>query len=163
MRIASIAGIVVLAMLSAAHAQQSSQPTGEAIGHPPPLPGPPPLSEPESKTQTAPAASTPRAGEPAPKGYTGAYQPAGTPPTPYSKDPSGAGSNTIGQEDVSERKVKAVPCGVAAKKPMDRPPASEFPIRLQIGEVAHANIVVSQIAAGACFRPAQKRDFSFQR
>ena len=116
MRIASIAGLVALAMLSAAHAQQSSQPTGEAIGHPPPLPGPPPLSEPESKTQTAPAASAPRASEPAPKGYTGAYQPAGTPPTPYSKNSSGAGSNTIGQEDDSTRKVKAVPCGVAAKE-----------------------------------------------
>ena len=116
MRITSIAAIVALTLLSAAHAQQSPEPTGEAIGHPPPLPGPPPLSEPESKTQIAPAASTPRASNPAPKGYTGAYEPAGTPPTPYSKGPTGEGSNTVGQDDPSTRSVRAVPCGVVAKE-----------------------------------------------
>src|SRR6266849_2636025 len=78
---------VLCLMASAAPTQQSPATTGDTIGHPPPLPGPPPLSEPSSTTQSKPAASTPRATEPAPKGYTGAYAPAGTPPTPYSTGP----------------------------------------------------------------------------
>ena len=109
---------VLCLMASAAPAQQSP---GDTIGHPPPLPGPPPLSEPSSTTQSTPAASTPRATEPAPKGYTGAYAPAGTPPTPYSTGPlpqadQGPGLNVIAADGVSTRTVKAVPCGVAARE-----------------------------------------------
>ncbi len=59
---------VLCLMASVAPAQQSHPTTGDAIGHPPPLPGPPPLSQPSSTTQSTPAASTPRATEPAPKG-----------------------------------------------------------------------------------------------
>jgi hypothetical protein len=54
----------------------------------------------------------------APKGYTGAYQPAGTPPTPYStgplpKEDSGPGLD-VAAPDGSTKTVKAVPCGTAA-------------------------------------------------
>ena len=109
---------VLCLMASAAPAQQSP---GDTIGHPPPLPGPPPLSEPSSTTQSTPAASTPRATEQAPKGYTGAYAPVGTPPTPYSTGPLpqpglGPGLNVIAADGVSTRTVKAVPCGVAARE-----------------------------------------------
>jgi len=109
---------VLCLMASAAPAQQSP---GDTIGHPPPLPGPPPLSEPSSTTQSTPAASTPRATEPASKGYTGAYAPAGTPPTPYSTGPlpqadQGPGLNVIAADGVSTRTVKAVPCSVAARE-----------------------------------------------
>jgi len=112
---------VLCLMASAAPAQQSPPTTGDTIGHPPPLPGPPPLSQPSSTTQSTPAASTPRATEPAPKGYTGAYAPAGTPPTPYSTGPlpqpdQGPGLNVIAADGVSTRTVKAVPCGVAARE-----------------------------------------------
>jgi hypothetical protein len=108
-------------MASATPAQQSVPTTGDTIGHPPPLPGPPPISEPSSTTRPAPAASTPQATEPAPKGYTGAYAPAGTPPTPYSTGPlpqsaQGPGLNVIAPDGVSTRTVRAVPCGVAARE-----------------------------------------------
>ena len=127
MRLISLSVTVLLAFLSsAALAQQSPETTGDravgdTIGHPPPLPGPPPISEPSSTTQPAPAASTPRASEPAPKGYTGAYAPAGTPPTPYSTGPlplssEGPGLNTVAPDGVSTRTVKAVPCGAAARE-----------------------------------------------
>src|SRR6266704_4003542 len=111
---------VLCLMASAAPAQQAPPPTGDTIGHPPPLPAPPPLSEPSSTTQSTPAASTPRATEPAPKGYTGAYAPAGTPPTPYSTGPlpqtdQGPGLNVVAP-DGSTRTVKAVPCGIAARE-----------------------------------------------
>ena len=109
MRSISFSVTALLALLSsAALAQQSPEttggrPSGDTIGHPPPLPGPPPISEPSSTTQPAPAASTPRASEPAPKGYTGAYAPAGTPPTPYStgplpKEDSGPGRDVVGPD-----------------------------------------------------------------
>jgi hypothetical protein len=90
MRLISFSVIISLALLSSvALAQQSPEttagrPVGDTIGHPPPLAGPPPIPEPSSTTQPGPAASTPLEKEPAPKGYTGAYAPAGTPPTPYS-------------------------------------------------------------------------------
>src|ERR1700731_745562 len=71
---------------AAAPAQQPPATTGDTIGHPPPLPGPPPISEPSSTTQPAPAASTPKPSQPAPKGYTGAYGPPG-PSKPYSTGP----------------------------------------------------------------------------
>ncbi len=123
MRSIAFSAAILLALLcSAVRAQQSPATTGETIGHPPPLPGPPPISEPSSSTtQPAPAASAPRAGEPAPKGYTGANAPAGAPPTPYSTGPlplssTGPGLNVIGPDGVSTRTVKAVPCTVSARE-----------------------------------------------
>jgi len=127
MRLISLSVTISLALLSSvALAQQSPGTTGgrsvgDTIGRPPPLPGPPPISEPSSTTQPAPAASTPRASEPAPKGYTGAYAPAGTPPTPYStgalpQSAQGPGLNVVAPDGVSTRTVKAVPCGVAARE-----------------------------------------------
>jgi hypothetical protein len=95
---------------------------GDAIGHPPPLPGPPPVSEPASATQAAPAASPPGASEPAPKGYTGAYAPAGSgTPTPYSTGPlpesgAGPGLDKVASDGVSTRTVKAIPCGTSARE-----------------------------------------------
>jgi hypothetical protein len=58
---------------------------------------------------------------PAPKGYTGAYSPAGTPPTPYStgslpQSDQGPGLNVVAPDGVSTRTVKAVPCGTAARE-----------------------------------------------
>jgi len=121
MRSISFSITALLALLSsAALAQQSSGTKGETIGHPPPLPSPPPISEPSSTTQAAPADSTPRASNPAPKGYTGAYAPAGTPPTPYStgplpKEDSGPGRDVAGP-DGSTKRVKAIPCSTAARE-----------------------------------------------
>jgi hypothetical protein len=105
-------------MASAVPAQPSPPTTGDTIGRPPPLPGPPPLSEPSPTT--APV-STPRATEPMPKGYTGAYAPAGTPPTPYSTGPlpqsdQGPGLDTIAADRVSTKTVRAVPCSTAARE-----------------------------------------------
>jgi hypothetical protein len=106
-------------LVSVALAQQSPEttgrPVGDTIGHPPPLAGPPPISEPSSTTQPAPVASMPRANEPAPKGYTRAYAPAGTPPTPYSTGPlpnvdTGPGLDRNG----STKTVRAVRCSTAA-------------------------------------------------
>ena len=75
MRIMTFPIVAALGVLaSAAFAQQTPGATGDTIGHPPPLPGPPPISE-TTTPPTAPAASTPQAGQPAPKGYTGAYGP----------------------------------------------------------------------------------------
>jgi hypothetical protein len=56
----------------------------------------------------------------APKGYTGAYAPAGTPPTPYSTGPlpaidTGTG-RVIAEPDGSTKTVKAVPCSPAARE-----------------------------------------------
>lgn len=53
-----------------------------------------------------------------PKGYTGAYAPAGTPPTPYSTGPlpevdTGTG-RVLAEPDGSTRTVRAVPCSAAA-------------------------------------------------
>jgi hypothetical protein len=53
-----------------------------------------------------------------PKGYTGAYAPAGTPPTPYSTGPlptieTGTG-RVIAESDGSTKTVKAVPCSPTA-------------------------------------------------
>ena len=114
--------VAVLSLLtSAAPAQQHPAATGDTIGHPPPIPGPPPISEPSSTAKPAPANSPPRASEPAAKGYTGAYAPAGTPPTPYSTGPlpqsdQGPGLNVVAPDGVSTRTVKAVPCSTAARE-----------------------------------------------
>ena len=53
-----------------------------------------------------------------PKGYTGAYAPAGTPPTPYSTGPlpevdTGTG-RVMAEPDGSTKTVRAVPCSAAA-------------------------------------------------
>jgi hypothetical protein len=119
MMIFPVAAVLCL-MASVAPAQQSPPTAGDTIGRPPPLPGPPPLAEPSSTAQPAPAASTPRATEPAAKGYTGAYAPAGTPPTPYSTGPlpqvnTGPGLEVAGPND-STKTVKAVPCTTAARE-----------------------------------------------
>jgi hypothetical protein len=121
MRLISFSVTMLLAVLSsAALAQQPPGTTGDTIGRPPPLPGPPPISEPSSTTQPAPAASAPPVSEPEPKGYTGAYAPADTPPTPYSTGPlpkvdSGPGLDKVAP-DGSTKTVKAVPCSTAARE-----------------------------------------------
>jgi hypothetical protein len=57
----------------------------------------------------------------APKGYTGAYAPAGTPPTPYSTgalpqiDDGRPGLDVAGP-DGSTKEVKPVPCSAAAQE-----------------------------------------------
>jgi hypothetical protein len=61
---------------------------------------------------------TPKQSE-TPKGYTGAYAPAGTPPTPYSTGPlpqvdNGSPGLDVAAPDGSTKSVKAVPCGAAA-------------------------------------------------
>lgn len=128
MRLALFLSVTISLALgcSVAVAQQSpdgpgGKPVGDTIGHPPPLPGPPPIPEPPAKTSPPPTASPPQASEPAPKGYTGAYAPAGTPPTPYSTGPlpqpsEGPGLNTVAPDGVSTRTVKAVPCGTVARE-----------------------------------------------
>jgi hypothetical protein len=127
---AAVFSAVLLVHLSATgHAQQPSGTAGDTIGHPPPLSGPPPLSEPSptllpSTPEAAPATTVPKpqAGEPASKGYTGAYAPAGSPPpTPYYKGPlpdaaGGSGLLVPGEDGVSTRTVRAVPCGRAARE-----------------------------------------------
>jgi hypothetical protein len=56
----------------------------------------------------------------APNGYTGAYAPAGTPPTPYSTGPlpaidTGTGRVIVGP-DGSTKTVKAAPCSLSARE-----------------------------------------------
>jgi hypothetical protein len=125
MRSMSFAAIMLLALLPpAVQAQQPGGTTGDTIGHPPPLPGPPPISDPASTTQAkpaAPVADAPKAGEPAAQGYTGAYAPPGPPPTPYYNGPlplasSGPGLNVTDSDGVSTRTVKAVPCTTSARE-----------------------------------------------
>jgi hypothetical protein len=124
MRLISFSVIISFALSSTlALAQQPPEttpgkPVGEALGHPPPLPGPPPIPEPSLTMQPEPAASTPPKKEPAPKGYTGAYAPAGT-PTPYSTGPlpqvdNGSPGLDVAAPDGSTKTVRAVPCGTAA-------------------------------------------------
>ena len=110
--------MVALTLLSSAALAQPPEKSGDTIGHPPPLAGPLPIPESSTTTQPAPAASTPRASEPAtPKGYTGAYGPPG-PATPYSTGPlpgidTGTG-RVIVEPDGSAKTVKAVPCSTVA-------------------------------------------------
>ena len=122
MRLISFSVTISLVLLSSAALAQQFPTTSDSIGHPPPIPSPPPISEPSSTTQPAPAASTPRASEPAPKGYTGAYAPAGTAPapTPYSTGPlpqvdTGPGLD-VPAPDGSTKTVKAAPCSTAARE-----------------------------------------------
>jgi hypothetical protein len=56
-----------------------------------------------------------------PKGYTGAYAPAGTPPTPYSTGPlpqadTGGPGLDVPAPDGSTKTVGAVPCSTAARE-----------------------------------------------
>jgi hypothetical protein len=109
MRLISFSVTISLALLSSATLAQ--QQTPGSIGSPPPLPGPPHMGEPSPATK-------PEAAAPAPQGYTGAYAPPGTPPTPYSTGPlppedTGTGLNIVAP-DGSTKIVKAVPCGIAA-------------------------------------------------
>jgi hypothetical protein len=127
MRLISFAAAISFAFVSAAGlAQQSPPTTGDTIGHPPPLPGPPPLAEPSAapvpeNSTPAPVNSQPPASQPTAKGYTGAYAPAGTPPpTPYYSGPlpppdTGPGLN-VTDADGSTRTVKAVPCSAFARE-----------------------------------------------
>lgn len=99
--------------------QQGPEVTGDAIGRPQPLPGPPPLAEPTLTTNPAGAAPAPRVSEPTTKGYMGAYAPAGTPPTPYSTGPlpsesTGPGLNIVAPDGSSTKTVKAIPCSTVA-------------------------------------------------
>jgi hypothetical protein len=118
MQMISVALAVSLALASsAALAQSTPNAAGETIGHPPPIPGPPPVAEPSPAAKPQTTAPSPEA----PKGYTGAYAPPGTPPTPYSTGPlpeatMGPGLNTVGPDGVSTKAVKAVPCGTAARE-----------------------------------------------
>jgi hypothetical protein len=122
-----LVAILLVIFSSAVLAQQmpgmttDDKPVGDKIGHPPPLPGPPPIPEPSSTPLPAPATSTPGEKEDAPKGYTGAYAPAGTPPTAYSTGPlpqssGGPGLSIVAPDGVSTRTVKAVPCGAVARE-----------------------------------------------
>src|SRR5262252_4810004 len=85
----SFAFLAVAFVAVAASAQQPPPTAGETIGHPPPLPGPPPLSEPgeSQSSEPTPDKAKPAADQPNAKDYTGAYTPAGTPPTPFSAGP----------------------------------------------------------------------------
>jgi hypothetical protein len=108
MRLTSVSVTILIALWSsAALAQQSPGTTGDTLGHPPPLPGPPPISEPSSTTEPAPAASTPRASEPAPKGYAGAYAPV---------VPTRDTGRAILGPDGSTKIVRAIPCSIAARE-----------------------------------------------
>jgi hypothetical protein len=108
MRLISVSVTILIALWSsAALAQQSPGTTGDTLGHPPPLPGPPPITEPSSTTGPAPAASTPGASEPAPKGYAGAYA-----PVALTRD---TGRAIVGP-DGSTKIVKAIPCSIAARE-----------------------------------------------
>jgi hypothetical protein len=55
-----------------------------------------------------------------PKGYTGAYAPAGTPPTPYSTGPlpnvDGGPGLDKAAPDGSTKTVRAVPCSTSARE-----------------------------------------------
>jgi hypothetical protein len=99
-------------VMSTALAQQPTGASDEKIGHPPPLPGPPPVSD--------PSARQPSSEKPASSGYTGAYQPAGTAASPYYSGPlpqisTGPGLSVAGPNGES-RTVKAVPCSLAARE-----------------------------------------------
>jgi hypothetical protein len=99
-------------------AQQSPGTTGDTIGHPPPLAGPPAESAPTTKQENT--APPPQGSQQNTKGYLGAYAPPGTPPTPYSTGPlptasTGAGLN-VAAPDGSMRSVRAVPCSTVARE-----------------------------------------------
>ncbi len=103
---------ISLALLSSATLaqQQTPGPSGGAIGRPPPLPAPPPITAPAMPPTAGPA---PQASDPAPKAP-------GTVPTSPLKDPlavgaTGPGLNVPGP-DGATKTVKAVPCSTAARE-----------------------------------------------
>jgi hypothetical protein len=123
MRLISFSFAILFALLSsAALAQQPAAPgpAGEAIGHPPPLPGPPPVTQPAPPPVAGPAPA-PQAGTPAQKGYIGAYAPASdNSPPPYYKGPlptvdTSTGLSVVGP-DGSTKTVKAVRCTTASRE-----------------------------------------------
>ena|SRR5437868_12390230 len=71
MRLISFSAVLLALVSSPVLAQEPS--TGDAVGHPLQIQGPPPISEPSATKQATPAASAPEASEPASKGYMGAY------------------------------------------------------------------------------------------
>jgi hypothetical protein len=106
MRLISFSAIISLALLSsAALAQQSPATTGDTIGRPPPLPGPPPISEPSTPP---PPAATPQANQPARGSDT--YMPAALPEVD-----TGPGRDVVGPDNTTKT-VKAVPCSSAARE-----------------------------------------------
>jgi len=117
MRLISFSVTIALALLSPAALAQPRTPetSGETIGHPPPLPGPPAIGEPTMPPTAGPAST-------APKGYTGAYAPpSDNAPTPYFRGPepqvsTGPGLNVVAPDGVSIKTVKAVPCSIAARE-----------------------------------------------
>lgn len=109
----------VALMSSAILAQNGPEVSGDSIGHPQPLAGPPPLAEPTLTTKPVGPAPAPQVSEPTTKGYLGAYAPAGTPPTPYSTGPlpsesTGPGLNIVAPDGSSTKTVKAIPCSTVA-------------------------------------------------
>jgi len=115
MRLISFSAVLLGLVSSAVLAQQPS----DAIGHPPQIQGPPPISEPSAIKQPTPAVSAPEASEPASKGYMGAYGSPG-PAAPYFSGPmpemdAGPG-RAIAGPDGSTKIVKAVPCSTAARE-----------------------------------------------
>lgn len=99
MRLITLPMVALTLLSSAVLAQQPPETSGDTIGHPPPLSGPPPIPEPSSTTQPAPAASTPRAS---------AYGP------PRSGEIfTSTGLSTVGP-DGSTKIVEAVPCSTVA-------------------------------------------------
>jgi len=118
----------VVLLSSATLAQQPTPAAPDAIGHPPPLPGPPPASGPPptpgplsvgEPSAAKPASPAPAVSEAAPKGYIGAYAPAGTPAIPYSTGPlptqdTGPGLDVAGPDGFSTKQVRAVPCSTVA-------------------------------------------------
>jgi len=114
MRLISFSVTISLVLLLSDALAQQSPGTGDTIGHPPPIPGPPPISDPSSTMQPAPAASRPRASEPAT--FDAAIL-----PQAY----SGPGLNVPGP-DGSTKTMKAVPCRTVLARPMAQRPALEF-------------------------------------
>ena len=111
MRLISFSATVLSSLLSSAVLAQQP-PTGDAIGHPPQIPGPPPISEPSATKQPAPAASAPEASDPA-YGSPGAATPYFSGPMPEMD--AGPG-RAIAGSDGSTKIVKAVPCSTAARE-----------------------------------------------
>ena len=139
-RMTSIAGIVALTLLSAAHAQQSPEPTGEAIGHPPRFPVRRPFLNlnPELKLHRL----LPSLGQASrrPKVIPGHTSPLArrrrrTPKVRQTRDRTRLASKTSPLKETSRLCLAAW----WRKKPMDLPPASEYLIKAQSGEVTRAD------------------------
>ena len=92
-----------------------------------------------------------------PKGYTGAYAPAGTPPTLVSPEPlpqvdTGPGLD-VAAPDGSTKTLKAVPCSTAARETEAPPLASAFPGRLEGAAIlAKALLLTGHVVGSECHR-----------